>query len=92
MGELERSLREIWKGLNKTQDDLHEMHYENVPLTKDYVKVAEFSYSIMEVVFENSLWQVEFSHLKVKISREEIHSEQEMTYERDVILGERPHS
>lgn len=55
MGELESSLREIWKGLKKTQDDLHEMHYENVPLTKDYVKVAEFSYSIMEVVFENSL-------------------------------------
>lgn len=55
MGELERYVREMWKSLKKIQDDLHEMHYGNVHLTKDYMKVVDFSNSIMEVVFENSL-------------------------------------
>lgn len=36
--EVESSLKEAWKGLNKTDVNLREMRLEDLTLSKDYVK------------------------------------------------------
>lgn len=51
------------KVIKKTQADLHELQFKIFDLPKEYARVVEFTYSILQVAFENALKHVEFFHI-----------------------------
>ncbi|CAI8590549.1 unnamed protein product [Vicia faba] len=63
--ELEKSLGEAHEGLKNAQDDLSGVQSKNIHFSKEYVKIVEFSYSIMKMAFENSHKQVVFFQLEM---------------------------
>lgn len=60
-------MSKVLEGLKKAQDDMREMHSENVHLAKEeYRKVEKFSYPNIKVSFKNSMRHVEFFHPELK--------------------------
>lgn len=55
--EIKESLNEAYVGWNKAQNNLLEMHSENINLSKEYVNSVEHGYSILHASFENALEQ-----------------------------------
>lgn len=92
IGDLDKSLSEAREGLKKAQDDQHEMQYENVHLAKEYVNHVYFSYSTVQVVFQNSPGVGGIFHPWMKILSKQIHVRQEKVYGRVVILCEKSDS
>lgn len=62
------------------------MESKKVYLDKEYVKVIELRYSIMQVTFENAFKKVEFFHPRVKMLRKKIHYNKEIMDGKVVIL------
>lgn len=57
--EFKVSLKKYKYGRKKGDDGLHEMHLENLALSKDYAKSLEESYFINKDSFESTLKRVE---------------------------------
>lgn len=58
--EMEASLKEAQEGWKKMENNLQEIHLENISLVNEYVNVVEDGFFVVHVNFENVLEQVEY--------------------------------
>lgn len=88
---METSLRELKEALQEKEDALRKSHealekthsllkatWEKVFMDNKYLNVVDTRYKCMQVYFENDLAQMQLLHSSVKISRKQIHVEQEI--------------